>query len=503
MSTATTPHAPKSPAVRTLKRLLNLPARVSDASLLLGLVLLGIGAVSWLLARRGVTAPLPTGAALRVESLFSRGGLSRVWSNPSALLTAVQLGTVFVGWFGVRVAEQTGLLRAIASRTVSRVPAWGLSFAAVFTSILTSGYGDTPLVAMPALWAALFLGVGRHPLAGASVSFAGCAAGFGANVLVSRVDVLLAQTTQSAAQAAGSTIAVSPAANYWFAFLSAFVVSGAAVFVASRWVDPLLSEVDVEAQNIPLTNPTAEARALVFSAIAAAVCLVGFGILLALPSSPLRDESGSPEPFFAGLPIAVAVLFALPGWVFGRFAREPNAQSPRVSALATGAFSDLGSYLLPAFMAALVIVALDSTNLATVLIIKTSRIFKAQRLIAMSGVPLYMILIVYTAAVNFLVPSASAKWALLAPVVVPAAVRAGHSPESAQAAFRIGDSTTNILTPVMPYTVAFFALIKRYYPKAHAGTLAALTLPFTVTFLLVWSVLFGVFFFAGLPFGPG
>lgn len=473
---------------------------------------------SFIAGRRGASATHPgTGASIAAVDLLSREGLHHLLRDaPTSVTTLPRLGPVLVVLLGVGLAERSGLLRAAFSRLGDRLSPRGLTALLVLVSILSSAYGDLGLIALPALGACLFLANRRHPLAGAAAAFAGVTGGFGANLLLGAVDPLLAAGTEGAARLVDANRSVGAAANHWFAFASGLVLTGVATVVNHRWIEPRLGPwppvEGASAAEPPATVPGPaeprravldaagdDPRALRFAAIALLSCLVVLAALVVPERGLLRDDAGTPRPFFDALPVLVSLTLLVPSAVYGRF--NGTFTGPRALLEAAGeTLAALGPYLLLTFVTAQLLLAVDRSNLGLLLIIKGTRLFYKARL---GGVPLLVAIVAYTAAADLLLPSATAKWAVLAPVVVKLAMFAGHPPEAAQAAFRVGDSPANMMTPLLPFYPLFIAVLKKYAPRAGAGTIAALTLPYSAAFFLFWTALLVAWSQAGLPFGPG
>lgn len=512
---------------------------------------LGLFAVAWGLvlvasvvaARRGVSGTHPgTGANIAAVDLLSHGGLGRLLRDAPRSFTALpQVGAVLVVLLGVGVAERSGLLGAVLARLGRTARPRALTAGLVLAGILSSAFGDIGLVALPVLGACLFAAHRRHPLAGAAAAFAGVTGGFGANLLLGAVDPLLAASTEAAARAADPARSVGVAANYWFAFASGLLLTAVATAVNHRWVEPRLGPwAPPENPSMPVAGPPGgtespsgaggpsgegggaadgtageERSAAERAALAgrgaddpralrlAGVALLAVGVvfaLLAVPAAgPLRDGNGTLRPFFDALPVIVLAAFLVPAVVHGHAARTLRGPRALVRA-AADSLAALGPYLLLALVAAQLFSALETSNLGVLAIVEGARLLHRAHL---SGAPLLVATVAAAACANLLVPGASAKWAILAPVVVPLAMASGHTPEAAQAAFRVGDSSTNMMTPLLVFYPLFVAVVQRYAPRARSGTLAVLTLPYSVFFLLAWTALLIAWILAGLPFGPG
>lgn len=448
--------------------------------------------------RRGATATHPgTGAAIGAVNLLSRDGLQRLLGGAAGSFAAFpQIGLVLAGMLGFGLAERSGLLRAAFSRLGARVPPQALTALLVLAGIVSSAFGNLGLVLLPPLGACLFLANRRHPLAGAAAAFAGVTGGFGANLVLGPVDPLLAASTTAAASLLEPARSVGVASNYWFAFASGLVLTGIGTFVNHRWVEPRLGPWE----PVPEEGAAAadDPRALRFAAMALLSFVAVLAALVVPERGLLRDAAGSPRPFFDALPVLVMLTLLVGAAVHGHFAG--TLSGPRALIKAAGdTLAELGPYLLLALIAAQLMAAFDASNLGPLVIGKGTRLFYKVRL---TGVPLLVAIVAFTAAADLLVTGASAKWAILAPVVVKLAMLSGAPPEAAQAAFRVGDSAANMMTPLLPFYPLFIAVVKKRSPRAGAGTLAALTLPYSTAFVIGWTALLVAWVKAGLPFGP-
>lgn len=464
---------------------------------LFALVGLALVACSHAFAGSAVRHP-GTGERVVVTSLLSAPGLRRILTEAvSNFASYPPLATVLVVLIGVGIAERAGLVEALLRRVVAAVPPRLVTAAVVFAGVNASLAADAGIVVLPPLAALTFQRLGRHPLAGLAAAFAGVSGGFSANLFVTSLDPLLAGITQTAARLVTPTYEVAATANYYFMVAATFVLTLAGSIVTERVVEPRLG-VPPEAPA-GTDTPVAEGPALRIALAA----MLAFGVvvaLLAVPEgAPLRAPDGSRKPFFDSIVVLTSLGFGLSGIVYGRFAG--SVRSDRDAArMASETLGTMGGYLLVAFAAAQVIAWLSWTNLGLVIAVKGAGALRASHLPPGALLAAFM---VGCGALDLLVASASAKWALLSPIAVPMLMLLGVSPEVTQAAYRVTDSTTNIVTPLMPYFPAILTFARRHQPEAGVGTLIALMLPYSIAFAIAWSLLFGTFVGLDLPFGPG
>ncbi len=417
------------------------------------------------------------------------------------------LGVVIVCLLGVAVSEATGLIRSVVRLLVLTSPRRLVTPMVVFAGVMSNVGGDVGYVVLIPLSAAIFHTVGRHPLAGLAAAFAGVAGGFSANLLVSTIDVLLGGLTQSAAAIIRPDYVVTGLANYYFMFVATFLVTGVGTWVTHRFVEPRLGKYTGEAKAEPLMPLTSDEKRGLWWALLFAV--VGTGIVLwgLLPESGfLRDPKQTTNPILRSFFISNLVPFIFiagvgMGLAFGLGARTIRSDAEVVRGMESS-MATLASYLVLAFFAAQFIAYFNWTNLGIITAVNGAELIKSLGLEKLP-IPLMIALILFSATVNLLIASASAKWALLAPIFVPMFMLLGYSPELVQAAYRVGDSCTNIITPLMGYFPLILTFAKRYETGAGIGTIIAAMLPYSMAFIISWTLLLIVWLALGVPIGVG
>ena len=449
-----------------------------------------------------------TKETVQAVSLLSVEGLHRILTSLVTNFTSfAPLGTVLVAMLGIAVAEGSGLIAAAMKLLVLNSPRRLLTLVIVFAGVMSNMASEIGYVLLIPLAAIVFAGAGRHPLAGIAAAFAGVSGGYSANLLLGTIDPLLAGLTEEAARIVDPAIQVNPSANYYFMAVSTFLITFAGAWVTDRVVAPRLGTWSgagaVEGQdslNTPLTG--LEKRGLTWAAIAAsafvAVVLAG-----TLPANGfLRDPATGSllrSPFMSGI---VALIFLGGVWVGGAYGLAAGTLRRDTDFLKAmnKQMETLASYLVLVFFAAQFVAFFQWTHLGLILAVRGAEGLKASGL---GGVPLLVGFVVLTSLVNLLIGSASAKWAIMAPVFVPMFMLLGYSPELTQAAYRVGDSVSNVISPTMSYFALIVAFAQRYDPRAGIGTIVATMLPYTVAFLLLWGALLAVWYALGLPLGPG
>lgn len=459
---------------------------------------------SWIASATGVSAVHPgTGERIVVDNLFSSENIQRLFVEmPETFAAFPPLGLVLVVMLGIGVADKSGLISAALSAFVRSVPDAALTAALVFAGIMSSLAVDAGYVVVIPLGAVLFYGAGRHPLAGLAAAFAGVSAGFSANLSLTSLDPLLAGFTQPAAQLIDPSYTVDATANYYLMIALVPVFMTAGVWVTERIIEPRLGEyvppddLDTDASH-DLSDE--ERRGLRIAGIVFAVVTAGIVLLVAPENAPLRDAAGSLNPFYQSIVALMVVLFFLPGLAFGMTTGKITSDKD-VAKMMSETMSDMGAYIVLAFAAAHFIAMFSWSNLGSVVAITGASGLEA---IGFTGVPLVIAFILVSAVINLFVGSASAKWAILAPIFVPMLMLLGYSPETTQAAYRIGDAFTNILTPLLPYFPLVIIFAERYDKDSGIGSIIALMLPYSIAFGIVSVIVLVLWILFGLPLGPG
>lgn len=458
----------------------------------------------------GARGRSPTGEIVAV-SLVNGDGLRRIMESLVTNFTGfVPLGTVLVAMLGVGVAEKSGLLSAMIRGVVLKAPPALVTGAVVFAGVISNTASEMGYVVLIPLAAVIFHALGRHPYAGLAAAFAGVSAGYSANLLIGTVDPLLAGITEEAARLIDPEYLVHPAVNWYFMIVSTFVVTGVGWWVTARIVEPKLGAYDdTNADHAALgevtTDPLApeEVRGLLAAAAAALVLTA----LLLLGTVPTWGVLRNPEdgdllnsPFLRGMVALIFVFFLVPGFVYGWVTGTMRSDRDVVEGMA-GAMNTMGLYIVLVFFAAQFVAFFGWTNLGSITAVVGADVLRA---IGLTGPLVFIPFILMCCVVNLSLGSASAQWAITAPIFVPMLMLVGYSPEVIQAAYRIGDSTTNIITPMMSYFGLILAFAARYDRKLGIGTLVAMMLPYTIFFLIFWVATFYLWVFGlGLPVGPG
>ncbi|MFV0483016.1 MAG: AbgT family transporter [Bacteroidales bacterium] len=474
---------------------------------ILALVVVLLSALlSWL----GVNVPNPDPNAspedkvIAVRSLFSREGLSFIMTKTVTNFTNfAPLGTVLVALLGIGVAEGSGLIGAVLRTIVLKSPERLLTFVVVFAGVISNTASEVGYVLLVPLAAVIFLAAGKHPLAGLAAAFAGVSGGYSANLLLGTIDPLLAGISEEAAKIVDPTYNINVACNYFFMFISTFLIAALGTFVTEKIVIPKLGlyEGEVEPEKIERLS-SQEKRGMLYAGISILI-MVGLLLIGLLPEDGLlRGEGGSilKSPFMGGIVTLIFVMAAVAGIAYGVGARTIKNDADVMNSMANS-MKSLGAYIVLVFFAAQFVEYFKWTNIGLVTAVKGADLLVAVNL---KGVPLMIGFILVVAMINLVMGSASAKWTLLAPVFIPMFMMLpeGYSPEFTQLVYRIGDSTTNIISPMMSYFALIVVFIQKYQKDAGIGTVISLMLPYSIVFFIGWSILLIIWMLFGLPIGP-
>jgi aminobenzoyl-glutamate transport protein len=445
--------------------------------------------------------------AIEVINLLSRDGFQIIMTRMvSTFANFPPLGLVLVVMLGIGIAEYTGMISVALRLFVSKVPKSVITFSIVVAGMASSVAADAGYVVLIPLGGAIFLSMGRHPLAGIGAAFAGVSGGFGANFLPTGLDPMIAAFTEPAAQIIDPDYTVNPLSNYYLMAASVPLIALAGTWVTEKILVPRLGkfkaggEIEIEKEK-PITKK--EIKALNWALITN-VALVGLVMLTIIPADGLLRGEINPEtgsrsfkPFYDSLVPIMFILFFCTGLVYGLISSAIKTDKD-VTDMMAKSMSTMGMYIVIAFVASQFVAYFNWSNLGSVLAVKGSGALNA---IGFTGGPLLVAFIIISSLVNLVMGSASAKWALLAPIFVPMLMLTGYSPETVQAAYRIGDSYSNILTPLLPYFPLVIVFAQKYVKNVGIGTLISLMLPYAIAFALIRIPMLLLWIWAGLPLG--
>lgn len=444
-----------------------------------------------------------------VVSLLSKEGITYMLKNVVTNFTSyAPLGVVLVAMLGVGIAEQSGLINTLLKSAVKITPAKLITPMIVFLGVMSNIASDAGYVILIPLGAMIFRAYGRHPMAGFAAAFAGVSGGYSANLLIGSLDPLLAGISQAAASDINPNYEVSVMGNFFFLFVSTFLITILGTFVTNRIVEPRLGTYSgklTDKEDNSLTTVTTLERKGLRNASIVAFLYIALIVIACIPeNSFLRNENGAifgtpSSPFVDGIVILITFLFMLPGIAYGKTVGSFTKEKGVCTAM-SNSMASMGSFLALAFVASQFINYFNYTKIGSIIALSGANFLEA---INIGLIPLLIIFIVFVAFMNLFMGSASAKWNILAPVFVPMFMQLGYTPELCQLAYRIGDSCTNIITPMMTYFAVIIAFAQRYDKKASIGTITATMIPYSLIFLLGWIVLLIIWLALGLPIGPG
>lgn len=417
------------------------------------------------------------------------------------------VGVVLVAMLGIGVAEHTGfintglraLLGVVAERLVTPM--------VILVGIVSHTAVDAGYVLVIPLGGVIFYAAGRHPLAGIAAAFAGVSGGFSANFVPSSLDPLLQGLSQSGARFLDPDIVLNPLNNYFFTTASSALIIGLGWYLTEKVVEPRLkgTELDGDLTDLPRMHALEpmEKRGL-NAAMVALVLGVIFMIVTAWPSdSAWRDAEGSlatgAAPIMRSIVSLIFLMFVIPGIVYGIVAKTIKSSRDVIEGM-TKAMHQMAYYLVIMFFIAQFVYAFGQSNLGVLLALKGAEGLQA---IAMPAALTLVGIVLLTGFINLFVGSATGKWGLLAPIFVPMLMAMGISPDLTQAAYRVGDSSTNIITPLMPYFPLVVVYCQRYVTTTGIGTLTAMMLPYSLTFIVTWTIFLVVYYLLGIPLGLG
>nr|WSZ94908.1 AbgT family transporter [Streptomyces sp. NBC_00857] len=467
-----------------------------------------LAAVSTALALAGVSVTVPgTDETKDINGLFSGAGLRWLLENliPN-FATFPPIAAVLVMIMAVGLAEKAGLLETVMRATLARAPRSVLPYAVALIACQAHMMSDVASIVLPPLAAMVFKSAGRHPVAGLIGGFACVGAGYAAGFTIGSLDALYVGITQQAASVlpAADGLDIHLLINYFFTASSSIVLGMLGGFLISRVLEPRLGTyrpADDEPEHESLTLTPAQRRGLLRTGLVLAVYAAAVLVLWLPSGAPLRGEGGAfvPSPVLSGIVPVLFGAFLLAGLTYGYTVKALSGTEDVVTAMADSV-RNMAGYVVLMFVAAQVIAVFNWSNVGVLLAVKAAALLNS---IGLTGFWAIVAFVLLVACLNLFIVSGSALWSLVGPVFVPAFMLLGMTPALSQAAFRIGDSATGIITPMNPYVFLLLAMLRRYEPDARLGTLISRLAVFVVPFLVVWLAILGIFYGFGLPLGPG
>jgi aminobenzoyl-glutamate transport protein len=469
-----------------------------------GLLALSVMILSWVTSAVGYEAIHPVnGTSIQVKSLVSGDGIRWIYTNMvNNFVMFPPLGYVLAVMVGLGVAEGSGLFTVLIRSLVLSSPKKLITAAVVFAGVISHLASEAGYVVLIPLGAMIFHALGRHPMAGLAAAFCGVSGGFGANFLIGSIDPILSGLSTTAAQIIDPEMVVNPAVNYYFMIVSGFLVVVVGTWVTNRIVEPRLGTYAGDAERIPIQQLTPlEKKGLKWA---------GWGFLFVtallamtvIPSNGIfrNPQTGSilHSPFLDGIIIGILVFFMIPGLIYG-FVLGNIKNDKDVVKHITESMKSMAAYIVLVFFAAQFVYFFSYSNLGLIVAINGA---EGLTRIGLTGIPLIMAFVLLSAFINMFMGSASAKWAIMAPVFIPMLMLLGYHPALTQAAFRIGDSVTNLITPMMSYFALIVTFAQKYDQRYGMGTIISAMLPYTFFLSIFWMLLLMVWMLLGIPTGP-
>lgn len=444
-----------------------------------------------------------TGEAINPVNLLSKDGLHRIMLDMVRNFTDfAPLGIVIVAMLGIGVAESSGLIGAVIRSLVLSAPERFMTFVLVFAGVLSNTASDIGYVLLIPLAGTIFLSLGRNPLVGMAAAFAGVSGGFSANLILGTIDPLLAGLSQEAAQIIDPSYEVNPTANYYFMFVSTFLISFAGTFVTEKIVAPRLGEYKGGEKPEAIKKlDNKEKKGLLWAGIVSLILtiLVLAGTIPENGFLRIAGESVLKSPVIKGVIALLFIFTSASGIAYGIVAGTFKSDNDVIKGM-SGAIKTLAAYIVLVFFAAQFVAYFKWSHLGEIFAINGAIFLQS---INIGTIPLLIMFIILAGTINMAMGSASAKWAIMAPVFIPLFMELGYSPELSQVVYRIGDSVTNLISPMMSFFALIIAFFQKYDEKASIGTIISTMLPYTFAFFILWTILLIIWVYFGFPLGPG
>lgn len=469
-------------------------------------------AVSYIAAKMGVKVSYETydnatkslvTKETAVVNLLSPNSIRFMYTSVINNFTSfIALGTVFTIIMGVGVADGSGFMAAVLKKIVAVTPRKAVTATVIFLGIMSNVASSTGYVMLVPLGAILFMSFGRHPIAGLAATFAGVSGGWSANLLIGTNDPVFAGMSTEAARMINPNYTVLPTGNWYFMVASTFLITFVGTLVTEKIIEPRLGEYIPEEKIAVDDISLDEKRGMKFALISLVVFFIIVGMLVVPENALLRNPTTGEllrSPFMSGIVFLMSMFFMIPGIFYGIGARTIKSDKDIIN-LMVKSINNLSGFMVLIFFAAQFVVFFNYSNLGIILSVKGANFLQETGFV---GVPLIFAFIVMTAIINIFIAVDSAKWAIMAPIFVPMFMRIGFSPELTQAAYRVGDSCTNVIAPLMPFFPLVVAFAQKYDKKSGMGTMISLMLPYSIAFLIGWIILLIIWFVFNIPLGIG
>lgn len=462
-----------------------------------------VAIASWAAATWGSSPISPkTGEPVGVNSLLTGEGLVfALTSVAQNFVTFTPLGVVVVIMLAIGLADKTGLIASFMQISVMRAPRVLTTFVIFVVGACSHVASDAAYIILIPLSAMIFQAMGRNPLVGAVTGYVAVGAGYDASLLLTPTDIILSGISTSAAQTLDAAAVVTPLDNFYFTFVSSLMLALVGAIVIEKFIEPMIGPYkgDMKIEMAPVGE--IERRGLKRAGIALLVFTVAVIALVYPTSSPLRNDEGGliPSPLLQAVVALFAIAFMLIGWIYGRTTGKIKDGKDAIAMMAE-AVRDLAPTLVLFFAISQFLQWFKWSNLGEWIAVHGSHMLDST---GFTGMPLILAFILLATVMNVFITSGSAQWSLMAPIFIPMLMLLGYEPALVQAAFRIADSSTNIISPMSPYFAVCLAFLQKYQKDAGIGTLASMTIPIALAFLISWSALLILWVSLGWHLGPG
>lgn len=445
-----------------------------------------------------------TGETLTAVNLLTVDGMRIVVGDSAKTFGSfAPLAVVLIVMLGIGVAERSGWFQVALHRAASSAPKVLIIPTIAFLGLLGNIAGDAAPIVLPPLSAMIFLGMGWHPLAGVALAYAAATGGFAANLMLGMSDALVQGFTQPAAKLIDPTIQTNVAMNWYFIAVSVVVLLPVLWVITTKVTMPRLGAydpaegADIDTAPVDVTERQRKANRWAFISILIFVVVI---VAICIPSNSFmrNAETGSlttASPLMNGIGLLIAIFFFIPGLVYGLIAGTIK-ESRDVTRMMTESMAQMASFIVIVFFASQMLSYITASQMGAILAIKGAELLQGSH-----GVVLIIGIITISAFINIFIGSASAKWAILAPIFVPMMMVLGYHPAFTQMIYRIGDAITNPITPMFPYFALVLAVAQRYQKKLGMGTFIATLLPYSIALGIVWTLLMIIWYLLGFPVG--
>lgn len=411
------------------------------------------------------------------------------------------LGVVIVAMLGIGVAEDSGLISATIRLIISKTPAKLITYVIVFTGVMSNIASDAGHVLIIPLAGIIFASIGRHPIVGIAAAFAGVSGAYSANMLLGTLDPLLAGLSTEAAQIIDHSYDVNPTGNYYFLSASAILLTFIGTWITEKIIAPRFGDYKNKGENKIEKLSKIEKKGIKRVTFFSILFFTGLLFTIIPENGFFRGTDGTilHSPLIKGVIALLFIFSSIMGIIFGVTTKKYKSDSDVMEGMSKS-IKSLGMYIVLVFFASQFVAFFKMSNLGIIFAVNGANLIKNSGL---DTIPLIIIFILFSALMNLLMGSASAKWAIMAPIFIPMFMLIGYTPEFTQAVYRIGDSSTNIISPMLSFFPLIITFIQKYDKKAGIGTIVATMLPYSIIFMVMWTLLMIVWYVLYLPLGPG